>query len=213
MTTVACYVAAPIAAFRAPRAREYLETLPVPPPSTVYGMLLSAVGEPNRLVHRGAELAIAVISPGQRTRVLRTSWRIKSLASPLGSDTNKRPDFQELLVDVRLVVHVRDGDDARVPSLATRIETAFVDPSSVTRFGGLALGESTHLVDELRPLRESDAGSAVFWLVNDPNGRLALPIWPDHVGSRSTRYAQLAQRPATDVAMPPDEAWVRIASA
>src|SRR5215204_5166433 len=121
MTTVACYVAAPIAAFRAPRAREYLETLPVPPPSTVYGMLLSAVGEPDRLVHRGAELAIAIISPGQRTRVLRTSWRIKSLASPLGSDTNKRPDFQELLVDVRLVVHVRDGADTHLPTLGTRL--------------------------------------------------------------------------------------------
>src|SRR5688500_7221819 len=143
---VALYVSVPVASFRVPQAREYLETLPVPPPSTVYGMLLSAVGEPDRLVHRGAELAVAVISPGQRTRVLRTLWRVKSLANPLGSDTNKRPDFQELLVDVQLAVHVRDGVDAHQPSLAARLNAAFLDPSSVTRFGGLALGESTHLV-------------------------------------------------------------------
>src|SRR5687768_4309299 len=187
MTTVACYVSAPIAAFRAPRAREYLETLPVPPPSTVYGMLLSAVGEPNRLVHRGTEVAIAVISPGQRTRVLRTSWRVKSLATPLGSDTNKRPDFQELLVDVRLAVLVRDGVDENDPTLAKRLDGAFRDPSSVTRYGGLALGESTHLIDELRPLRSDDSVDAAFWLVRDERGQFALPVWADHVGSRGTR--------------------------
>src|SRR6202044_1447868 len=41
------FVSAPVASFRVPQAREYWETLPCPPPATVYGMLLSAVGEPN----------------------------------------------------------------------------------------------------------------------------------------------------------------------
>jgi len=63
--TVGVYICAPVASFRVPRAREYFETFPCPPPSTVYGMLLSMVGEVNRRVHEGAELAIAMLSePG-----------------------------------------------------------------------------------------------------------------------------------------------------
>ena len=50
--TVGVYICAPVASFRVPRAREYFETFPCPPPSTVYGMLLSMVGEVNRRVRR-----------------------------------------------------------------------------------------------------------------------------------------------------------------
>lgn len=210
MTAVACYVAAPIAAFRAPRAREYLETLAYPPPSTVYGMLLAAVGETDRLAHQGAELAIAPTSPGRRTRVLRTLWRVKSLREPLGSDTNKRPDFQELLTDVRFAVHVRDGIDAHDPPLPVRLRLAIENPATVRRFGGLALGESTHLVDELRLLRASDAPDGATWLIRAADGHLALPVWPDHISSRQTRYVQLDVGSVQEVTVPPDAAWVRI---
>lgn len=209
-TVVACFVAAPITAFRAPRAREYLETLPMPPPGTVFGMLLSAVGEPNRLVHQGAELAVAIISPGTRTRVLRTSWRVKDAQLGLGIAENKRPDFQELLIDVRLAVHVRVGVSESSPSLANRLEQAMRAPALVTRFGGLSLGESTHLVDELRPLRPEDDAGAAAWMVADPDGTYALPIWPDHVGSRRTRYGQFSLQPTTDLFTPPVEAWVSV---
>lgn len=208
MVTVACYVSAPITAFRAPRAREYLETLSVPPPSTVYGMLLSAVGEQDRLVHRGAELAIAVISAGRRTRVLRTAWRVKSLGADPGADVNKRPDFQELLIDVRMVVHARDGSDGHDPTLAARLDDLFRNPSSVSRFGGLALGESTHLVDELRPLRTEDGEGE--WLVRNERGPFALPVWADHVGSRGTRYEQFGSEATSDLFMPPEGAWTAI---
>ena len=213
MPTVACYVAAPITAFRAPRAREYFETLLVPPPATVYGMLLSAVGETDRLAHRGAELAIAVITPGARSRVLRTLWRIKDARTPLGLGQNKRPDFQELLVDVRLAVHVRSGAGEASPSLAERLDEALRAPTSVRRFGGLSLGESAHLVDELRRLRSDDQSDAVepHWLVPSSNGLHALPVWVDHVGSRATRYQQFDLRPAPSLLEPPDEAWTAIA--
>lgn len=211
MAAVACYVAVPIAAFRVPRAREYFETLPVPPPATVYGMLLSAIGEPDRLAHQGAELAMAVLDRGTRTRVLRTVWRVKDKDTEPGLGENKRPDFQELLVGARLAVHVRDGDAERRPGLASRLEEALRHPASVHRFGGLALGESTHLVDELRLLRDADlAARNAGWLVQDPDGPLALPVWPDHVGSERTRYAQFSLFPATDLRAPPDVAWVTV---
>ena len=74
------------------------------------------------------------------------------------------------------------------------------------------MGESAHLVDELRPLRPGDdaAGAEPAWLVRDDAGPLALPIWPDHVGSRGTRYGQFSLRPTIDPFAPPDEAWVTI---
>lgn len=45
MNSVALYIDVPCATFRNSRNREYGHTYPVPPPSTVYGMLLSFVGE------------------------------------------------------------------------------------------------------------------------------------------------------------------------
>src|SRR3712207_4042527 len=105
---LALYVSVPVAAFRAPYAREYLETLPCPPPATVYGMLLSLVGEEDRRVHTGAEVALAMLTEPAISTVLRTSWRLKT-KSPLGMDENKRPDYQELLTDVRLALWVRQG--------------------------------------------------------------------------------------------------------
>ena len=94
---IALYVSVPVASFRVPYAREFFETLPCPPPSTVYGMLLSMVGEPQRKAHEGAEIALALVSDPEYSVVLRTMWRIKT-GSPPGKGSNKRPDYQELLV-------------------------------------------------------------------------------------------------------------------
>jgi CRISPR-associated protein Cas5t len=211
MPTCECYVSVPVTSFRAPRAREYLETLPVPPPSTVYGMLCSTVGEVDRNRHVGAELAIAVLTPGVRSRVLRTLWRVKDVKTPAGTGENKRPDGQELLTGMSFAAFVRDGVEAEEPSLASRVVAALSDPGSVTRFGGLSLGESSFLVDELRLLQAGDLAprSDAAWLVADPAGSLALPLWVDHVGSASTRYGQFDLSPL-DTHEPPVDAWVRI---
>ena len=79
--------------------------------------------------------------------------------------------------------------------LEDRVSKALFHPASVNRFGGLSLGESTHLVDEVTPLarmveREPDRLrlAARAFLVK-ARGRLSLPIWVDHVGSAKTRYA------------------------
>jgi CRISPR-associated protein Cas5t len=74
---LALEVEVPIACFRQSRAREYAETYPVPPPSTVYGMLLSMVGEMDRYKHCGTRLAIALISHPQKSTVIRTFRRFK----------------------------------------------------------------------------------------------------------------------------------------
>ena len=210
METVGVYVSVPVACFRVPRAREYFETFPCPPPATVYGMLLSMIGEVNRRAHEGAELAVALLSEPAYSVVLRTLWRVKERKSGPGLGTNRRPDFQELLTDTRLAVWVRRGADERGEvSLARRVGEALAQPSSVRRFGGLSLGESTHLVDEIKPLAE--LSGSCHLLVAEEDGDLSLPIWPDHVGS-STTWGQyrLLETPVRGVDSIPSHAWTQI---
>lgn len=210
METLALYVSVPVASFRVPQAREYFETLPCPPPSTVYGMLLSLVGEPDRLRHVGAEVALALLSTPGRSVVLRTLWRVKTREAGPGIGKNKRPDFQELLTGVRLAVWVRPGaEELATPRLVERLRGVLTQPASSDRFGGLSLGESTHLVDEVRPLRQGDSTSGQL-LVPDPQGDLALPVWPDHVGSAGTRWEQYRLVNSAITPKPPEEAWSRI---
>jgi CRISPR-associated protein Cas5t len=207
---IGLYLAVPVAGFRVPHAREYFETLPVPPPSTLYGMLLSLVGEEQRACHEGAELAMAMLSDPPVSVVLRTTWRIKDRKLGPGLGNNRRPDFQELLTDVRLAVWLRPGrDEAATPSLHQRVKEVLANPITSRRFGALALGESTHLVDELRPLRDGDLAGARP-LVADPDGDLSLTLWPNHVGSKGTAWGQYRLGEVMVGTAPPDDAWIEI---
>lgn len=206
MKTIGLYVSVPVASFRVPRAREYFETFPVPPPATVYGMLLSLVGETNRRVYEGTEIAISLLSDPEYSVVLRTLWRVKSKNYGLGLGENRRPDFQELLTDVRLAVWIRD-EEAAENSLVERIKKGFDNPSIINRFGGLALGESTHLIDEVKILKNFPIGSRQF-LLNDDDGELSLPIWADHIGS-STTWGQYSLTESSTESIP-ERAWTKI---
>lgn len=209
MKTLSLYVSVPVASFRVPQAREYFETLPCPPPSTVYGMLLSLVGEPDRLRHIGAEVALALLSAPERSVVLRTLWRVKSTKEGPGIGNNKRPDFQEILTGIRLAVWVRSGLEEKGPHLSERIEGTLSKPSGTSRFGGLSLGESTYLVDEVRYLHPMD-GTQCRLLVNDARGDMALPVWPDHVGSKGTRWGQYRLIDSALSDLVSDDAWTGI---
>lgn len=211
MEIVGLYVSVPVACFRVPRAREYFETFPCPPPATVYGMLLSMVGEVNRRVHEGAEVAIALLSEPVYSVVLRTMWRVKDRKAGLGLGNNRRPDFQELLTDIRLIVWIRKGANERSEvSLAERVQRAFKEPSAIKRFGGLSLGESTHLVDEIKPLKVSDNDCRM--LLAEDDGDLSLPIWADHVGSATTwgQYVLLDKSSLSEAVALPANAWTVI---
>lgn len=192
----------PVASFRVPQAREYFETYMVPPPATVFGMLLSYVGEPWRQRHAGARLAMAMTSQPAKSTVLRTMHQFKKAAT--WASGNQRPDFQELLTQVELVVWVAPGQgddeageghgDLRAPiPLAERLLRAIENPESIDelgeRFGALSLGESTHLVNSVSALRPGEQTAGLI-LAPSPQGRLTLPVWPDHVGSAGTRWGR-----------------------
>src|SRR5947209_1091669 len=56
---ITLHVEVPYASFRKSYARSFAETYPLPPPATVYGMLLSLVGERFRRRHEWVRLAFA----------------------------------------------------------------------------------------------------------------------------------------------------------
>ena len=225
MTSSHLFVSAPICGFRVAQSRSYWETYLFPPPSTVYGMLLSLIGEPNRLRCEGTEIAVAMLAPDLQSVpsvVLRTMWRFKGSSIPGQTEKgNTTPDYQELLTHIRLSVWVRPGEGERKKSLAERLRSALENPKTITRYGGLSLGESTHLVDEVRQWRESDTDQfGLGWLLVKPDADreqatadLSLPVWPDHVGSKGTHWGQftLRQLSATELRVePPKYAWITV---
>lgn len=199
MSSISLAVTVPVCSFRRPYARMFLESERVPPPSTVYGFLLSLVGEEDRFVHRGSRIAIAIRVHPEVSRILRTTWRVKHKQHGPGLENNRTPDYQELLTGLEIVVFIADGPLAQLLASVRQ-------PGAITRFGGLSLGESRDLVNDIRfgPVADHEFD----WLVTDPRGRLALPIWPNHVGSAGTCWGQFNLRRAG--AEPPDDAWVSI---
>ncbi len=180
-------VSVPIACWRKGHAREYLESERLPPPSTCYGFLLALVGEQERRQHVGARVTAGLLHAGAVSVVLRTLWRVKSKDVPQGVGNNARPDFQQLAVGSVVTVWVDRGDEAvGRPSLEDRVRTGLANPKNIDRFGGLSLGESTHLVDSIKVI-DGAPPTAETYLLN-PRGRLTMPVWVDHVGTAGTRY-------------------------
>lgn len=213
MTIVALRVEAPIVSFRNPHAREFAETYRVPPPSTLYGMLLSLVGEERRARHAGVRLAVAVLGEPAVSTVLRTVWRVKNLSLEPGVGENRRMDFQQLLTDLRAAIWIDSSEEpADTEPLTDRVARALREPDTITRYGGLSLGESRDLVDVVEPLRPRP-GEDALWLLPDPVGDLTLPVWPDHVAGASTRWARFRPTRRPLVASPAPTDFVRIAPA
>jgi CRISPR-associated protein Cas5t len=181
-------VTVPVACFRKGLAREYLETEQLPPPSTCYGFLLSLVGETDRRRHIGCRISPVILNQPDLSVVLRTVWRVKS--KPLGSSGNTRPDFQQLLTGVELILWLDSADEpVNGPTLEQRIDDAVFKKrfADISRFGGLSLGESTHLVDDVTPFHPDVAQHGRAFVLRE-RGRMTLPVWVDHVGSKGTNF-------------------------
>jgi len=119
----------------------------------------------------------------------------------LGCGSNARPDYQQLLTGVELVVWLdSSSEQGGSPTLEARVCQALDVKArdSITRHGGLSLGESTHLVDAVSLLtdelcqglveRLADDRIAPRTYLRDQTGLLGLPVWVDHVGSANTVY-------------------------
>ena len=204
---IALRVDVPIASFPSSRSREYLETYPVPPPSTVYGMLLSLVGETDRYKHCGVKIALALLSEPDKSVTFRKIKRFKF--KKLDRPENTKPDFQEILTGIELIIWVNSEEDTAKPNLCARLNQAFANPASVNRFGALCLGESRDLVDRIELLSENERVQSCQWLIRDEYGYLSLPYWVDHVGSKKTRWLRYSLE-NREQQQPPESSWTII---
>ena len=91
---------------------------------------------------------------------------------------SRRPDYQDLLIDVRIWVWLRTGADRALPPLSEKVKRGLTSPSEVKRSGGLSLGESSYLVDSI--LADVTPPPELLFLINDPSGFYSLPCRVDH---------------------------------
>ena len=122
------YLDCPCTSFPRSFARDFKETYRYPPPSTVYGMLLSLVGEVNLLAHGGVKVAIGMLgSDAPISRIVRKQRHHKFGSKHLGtypSSQFSKPNHQELLTDLRFVMRLESGDEvAAVKLYSTRLRT------------------------------------------------------------------------------------------
>lgn len=199
------HVEAPYASFRKSYARSFAETYPLPPPATVYGMLLSLVGEHFRRRHEGVRLAFAYKCRWEAeghcgspclprvATTLRKLSRYKYGVANKQSTLGNAPDFIETLCGIDFLCRVDSADESasqagqsRGQTLEERIVQAVLAPADIQRSGVLCLGLSDDAVNEVS-LCQRAVG---LWHRLQPSdiGEIELPVWVDHVGAADTRW-------------------------
>ncbi|HEX9005608.1 MAG TPA: type I-MYXAN CRISPR-associated protein Cas5/Cmx5/DevS [Blastocatellia bacterium] len=191
-------VEVPYASFRKSYARSFAETYPLPPPATIYGMLLSLVGERFRQRHEGVQLAFAYKSIPAIATTLRKLSRYKYGVANKQSKLGNAPDFIETLCDIEFLCWVDSSMEiGGAPNLETRITEAIELPDTVDRYGLLCLGLSDDAVNDVSICRRIE--DKWHRLLASPTGSIELPVWVDHVGSAGTRWRRYHLEPLANV--------------
>lgn len=202
------HIDVPYASFRKSYARSFAETYPLPPPATVYGMLLSLVGERFRSRHEGVRLAFAFKRIPQIATTLRKLSRYKYGVPAKQSILGNAPDFIETLCGIEFLCWVDSSKEKLdAETLEARIITAIEMPNRVDRYGLLCLGLSDDAVNDVS-LRRTVEGQ---WhrLLPSSAGSIELPVWVDHIGSAKTRWNryQLELEAGSLNVKPGDDNW------
>lgn len=181
------YIEVPSASFRKSYARSLADTYPFPPPATVYGMLLSLVGEWFRSRHLGVQLAFAYKKKPLVATNLRKLSRYKYGVPGKQAKLGNAPDFIEILCDIEFICWVDSSEEIQKNStLETRLIEAIQYPQNVERKGIVSLGLSDDAVNDIS-LVETVTGEW-YWLTPSQSGEIELPVWVDHIGSINTRW-------------------------
>ena len=182
------YLDCPCTSFPRSFARDYKETYRYPPPSTIYGLLLSLVGEVDMMAHVGVKLAIGIIGNDPPiSRIVRKQRHHKFSVKHLGTYPTSqfsKPNHHELLTDLKVAVQIDSSEETKAVKLAERVAIALATPSQIARFGGLSLGESWAMVNGLRFYRPDDG--TIRWLAKDNRGLIGLPVWINRTTSQGT---------------------------
>lgn len=185
---ITLHIEVPYASFRKSYARSLAETYPFPPPATVYGMLLSLVGERLRVQHSGVRLAFAF---AKRPRIARTLQRM----SGVKYGVSRTPDFIETLCGIEFLCWVdssEEQDKDNNQSLETRLVEAIETPERINRTGVVCLGLSDNAVNDVSLVKDfkkvKESSEIWHWLTPQDDGQIELPVWVDHVGAYHTRW-------------------------
>lgn len=216
---IALHFEVPYASFRKSFARSFAETYPLPPPATVYGMLLSLVGEYFRKRHEGVRLAFAYKKLPQIATTLRKLSRYKYGVPSKQSSLGNAPDFVETLCDIDFLCWIDSSQETLAVeetnpanTLEQRLQNALTEPEDVNRRGVLCLGLSDDAVNSVT-LCEHVEGDWHRLRLSD-SGPIELPVWVDHVGSAYTRWRRFEfEEYASPVIEPPGSsewAWTEI---
>ena len=208
----------PMTGLRPMWAREYQETYPAPPPSTIYGMLLSLIGveREHKDRHAGLRIAIAMAENTQDSfwqrrengRVFRKFRRVAQTKKNADPMADRRPDYQELLLGLEFWLWI-DDSQARRP-LCGEIRKA-LDPEKrceIVRHGALCLGESSHMVNEVKKDRPRGRGRFV---APHEKGFLSMPVWSDYKENRPTLLNFEIREPEELDDDPPPDCWITVA--
>lgn len=208
------HLEAPYASFRKTFARSFAETYALPPPATVYGMLLSLVGEHFRKRHEGVRVAFAYKRMPRISTALRKLSRYKYGVPSKQSSLGNAPDFVETLCNIEFLCWIDseqekplENGQAKGANLEQRLWTALQRPEEVTRRGVVSLGLSDDAVNDVS-LCETFEDKWHRLLPND-RGSLELPIWADHVKGLDTRWQRYEfEKEPSEIALGPDsEFW------
>lgn len=201
----------PYASFRKSYARSFAETYPFPPPATVYGMLLSLVGEYFRVRHSGVKMAFAYAQKPKISTTLRKLSRFKYGVASKQSKLGNAPDFIETLCNVNFICWIDSTQERhREKTLESRVQESLQFPERVNRTGILSLGLSDDAVNDVSLI--SEIKEKWHWLTPAANGQIELPIWVDHVGSINTRWQRYSfeEKPSVVNHEPPLEKFTTI---
>lgn len=174
----------PFATFRKSFARSFAESYPVAPPATVYGMLLSLVGERLRVAHEGVRLAFAYRDLPKIATTLRKLSRYKYGVPGKQDRLGNTPDFIQTTCGIEFLCWVDSSMEPRLEQkLEERITRAIQTPEYVTRYGVLSLGLSDDLADVWLCTRIENEWRR---LAPRNHGSIDLPVWVSHVGALGT---------------------------
>lgn len=196
---ITLHVEVPYASFRKSYARSLAETYPFPPPATIYGMLLSLVGEYFRARHVGVNLAFAYARQPKIATTLRKLSRFKYGVASKQSKLGNVPDFIETLCSIEFLCWVDSSQETANRTLEARLIEAIAAPDLINRTGLVSLGLSDDAVNDISLVadlqkfneqckKQSDSFKGWHWLLPKDDGQIELPIWVDHVGAFHTRW-------------------------
>lgn len=206
----------PYASFRKSFARSFAETYPLAPPATVYGMLLSLVGEYFRATHTGVRLAFAYKKLPHIATTLRKLSRYKYGVPTKQATLGNAPDFIETLCELDFLCWIDSSEENTrltvAETLELRLQNALNSPENVSRHGVLYLGLSDDAVNSVNICNRFEGD----WhrLLPDDAGPIELPVWVDHVGAANTRWQRFqfdeSPSPLNDVPGSANWRWIQM---